>query len=128
MRSASRKRSALVCPRWKSVTSWPRESASSTSQRPTNSVPPNTRMRNGRSPLGGAELQRVQTAIDAVGGQKLLVCPLLDDASPVEHHDTVGAQDGREAVRDQHDGAPAHQALDRFLDGALAFRIEVRGG
>src|SRR5262245_63418703 len=72
----------------------------------------------------GPELQIVQPAIQAVRGQQVPVRAALHDPAFGEHHDEMGVLHGREAVRDDEDGAMRHQPVDGFLDEALGLRIE----
>ena len=51
----------------------------------------------------------------------------LDDLALVEHDDLVGADDGREPVRDHQRGAAARDALERVLDFLLGVAVERRG-
>ena len=51
----------------------------------------------------------------------------LHDAPLHEHHDAIGALDGRQAMGDHDGGAPAHQRLERSLHRALALGVERRG-
>src|SRR6185295_18212121 len=50
-----------------------------------------------------------------------------DDAAAVEDEDTLQRPHRRQAVRDDDGGAAVHQALGRFLDQRLRFRIEAGG-
>ncbi len=52
--------------------------------------------------------------------------PFFHHASLTHHNDLVGLDDGREAVRDDHDGASAHGGFQRLLHGS--FRFVVQGG
>src|SRR5438105_15890849 len=56
--------------------------------------------------------------------QQLGMASLFDDAPGIERDDAVGALDGRQPVRDDEAGAPAHQRLERLLHEALAFGVE----
>ena len=51
---------------------------------------------------------------------------LFDDASAVEHDDTIGGFDGRQAVRDDDGGPSFHQRVERGLHVALRFGVERR--
>jgi hypothetical protein len=44
--------------------------------------------------------------VEATPGEQLVMAALLDHATVVEHQDLVGIDHGREAMRDDQDGAP----------------------
>src|SRR5215218_5071910 len=46
----------------------------------------------------GGVLQAVQARVSAVEREELRMAAALDDAAPLEHHDAIGALDGREEV------------------------------
>jgi len=50
--------------------------------------------------------------------------PALDDHALVEHQNLVGADDGREPVRDHQRGAILRHAVERVLDVALGVAVE----
>src|SRR5574341_1990920 len=76
----------------------------------------------------GRVLDAIELGVDAVARDELGVAAALDDAAPLEHDDAVGALDGREAVRDNDGGAPAHQGVERRLHLALGLGVERGGG
>jgi hypothetical protein len=47
----------------------------------------------------------------------------LGDLPGFDHHDPVGALDGRQAVRDHKRGAALHQRVHPFLDEGLGQRF-----
>ena len=51
----------------------------------------------------------------------------LDDHAVVEHDDLVGADDGREPVRDDQRRAVARHPFERVLDLLLGVAVERRG-
>src|SRR5919109_770119 len=65
--------------------------------------------------MSGSELQVVQTAVETVRGEQMVVTAALHDPPFREHHDEVGVLDRREPVRDDEHGAMGHQPIDRFL-------------
>ncbi len=52
--------------------------------------------------------------------------PELREPAVVHHADAVGAGRGGQTVRDDNDGAPLHEVLERLLHGVLGAGIEVR--
>ena len=53
---------------------------------------------------------------------------LLHHAPALQHHQTVGALQGRQAVRDGNRGAALHQVFQGFLDFFFGFGIDRRSG
>ena len=51
----------------------------------------------------------------------------LDDAAMIEHHNGVGIAHGREAVGDDEDRAPFHEAIHALFDQRLRARVDGRG-
>src|SRR5216683_5836107 len=78
--------------------------------------------------MSAPELQVVEPAVQAVGGQQLPVRPALHDPPLRENDDEIGVLHGREPVGDHEDGAMRHQPVDRFLHEALGFGVERAGG
>ena len=68
--------------------------------------------------LSGDEL-----SVEAALLQQLLVIPLLHQIPIIEHHDSIGATDGGQAVGDHEGGAPFHQALQRVADLLFVYRV-----
>src|SRR6185369_7522908 len=82
-------------------------------------------MRSGhRSP----ELLLVESRVEAVAGQQLLVSPSLDDAALLQDQDLIGTEDRAQAMGDDQAGPPHQERLQRTLDEGLGARIEGRGG
>src|SRR5512135_2620823 len=69
------------------------------------------------------ELQRVEAAVHAGGGEQLLVTAALDDAPAVEHQDLRRVLDRGQTVRDHEDRAPLDQTVDRALHQVLRLRV-----
>src|SRR2546426_167801 len=63
----------------------------------------------------GPELQVVEPAVQAVGGDELRVGAALYQATVLEHDDEIRVLHGGEPVRDDEHGAVLHQAVDRVL-------------
>src|SRR6185437_8568080 len=61
-------------------------------------------------------LQAVQARVDLVTLQQFAMRSGLDDPSVLEHDNTIGMLDGRQAMRDDDGRAAAHQFLERILD------------
>ncbi len=59
--------------------------------------------------------------------QQFLVRAALDDDAVVEHQDHVGADDGRQPVRDHQRGAALGHAIELVLDVPLGVAVERRG-
>src|SRR5882672_7002397 len=78
--------------------------------------------------MSAPELQVVEPAVHAVGGQQLPVRAPLHDPSFRHHDDEIGMLDGGEPVGDHEDGAMRHQPIDRFLHEALGLGVERAGG
>src|SRR5438309_4380173 len=76
----------------------------------------------------GPELQVVEPAVQAVGGEQLGVGATLPEAPVLEHHDQIGVLDGREPVRDHEHRAVPHEAIDRVLNEPLRLGVELAGG
>ena len=51
---------------------------------------------------------------------------LFDDAALFEHHDAAGLADGRNAMRDQNHGAPAHRPGQVRQNALLGQGIHAR--
>ena len=51
----------------------------------------------------------------------------LDDHALIEHQNLVGADDGRQPVRDDQRGAVARHAVELVLDIPLGMAVERRG-
>src|SRR5690606_1474720 len=51
----------------------------------------------------------------------------LDDAAVLEYQDLVGAEYGRQAVRDRERGASLREFADRGIHLAFRFDVEIRG-
>src|SRR2546426_4324030 len=77
-----------------------------------------------RSTSRGGELQGGEAGVEAAFGDERSVGAGGDDASVVHDDDAVGRLDGREAMRDDKRGAPAHEALEGELHRLLALGIE----
>src|ERR1039458_5304850 len=60
----------------------------------------------------------VELEIASLGGDQLVVGPLLDDAPMFEHHDAPGLANRGETMRDHDRGAPREQAAQAGLDAA----------
>src|SRR5215217_8246996 len=74
------------------------------------------------------ELRGMEAAVDATGGDQLVVAPFLGDACFVDDNDAVGVLDGGQAVGDDQRGAALGQFHEGLLDGPLRFRVERGGG
>ena len=70
-----------------------------------------------------AELHPVQRGVVAVGGEQFRMGSRFDDLAGVEHDDAIRILDRGKPVRDDEDGAPLQQMLDRVLDEPLRLRI-----
>src|SRR3989441_10547613 len=77
--------------------------------------------------MSAPELEVVEPAVQAVGGQQLPVRAPLHDPSFRQHDDEIGMLHGGEPMGDDEDGAMGHQPLDRFLDEALGLGVERAG-
>ena len=60
--------------------------------------------------------------------QQFAVRPGFCHTAVFQHVDAVGADHGRQAMRDHDDGLRARQLMDDLDDGSLALRIDVRRG
>ena len=61
-------------------------------------------------------------------GDQFVMGAAFDDFPLVEYEDAVGVADGAEAVGDHEAGAAGHEALEGFVDEALAFGVEGGSG
>src|SRR3989441_9029311 len=77
--------------------------------------------------MSAPELEVVEPAVQAVGGQQLPVRAPLHDPSFRQHDDEIRMLHGREPMGHDEDGAMGHQPLDRFLDEALGLGVERAG-
>src|SRR6476620_9960686 len=50
----------------------------------------------------------------------------LHEPSPVEHEDLIGAENGRETMRDDECRTPVPQRVQPFLDQRLALAVQAR--
>src|SRR4029077_199525 len=69
----------------------------------------------------------IQLPVAAMLREELSVRPALDDLSPLEHQDLIGAADRREAVGDHERGAAVPERAQAVLNSCLAFGVEARG-
>src|SRR5436309_900129 len=76
----------------------------------------------------GTELQVIQPAVQAVGGQQVAMRATLDDAPLRQHDDEVRVLHGGEPVRDDEHRAMRHQTVDRLLHQPLGLGVERAGG
>ena len=74
--------------------------------------------------LLGFALPVPHTGIEPAGRQKPGVGAALGDAPLIQHDNFIGADDGRQPVRDHQRGAAARDALQRFLDFMLGVAVE----
>ena len=74
--------------------------------------------------LFGLTLSVPHAGIKAVLGEQRIVGAALDDLAMVKHDDLVGADDGREPVRDHQRRAVAGNALERVLDFLFGMAVE----
>src|SRR3954462_12097310 len=72
------------------------------------------------------QLLVVEVGIVAAASDEVIVGPVLDDASTMQHGDAVRAADSADAVRDQDSGPSAHQ-LAQVIQDAL-FGVGVHAG
>src|SRR6202790_4867689 len=73
------------------------------------------------------KLLPVKAFVKAAFGEELAVGALLDDPAGVDDEDAVGIEDGRQAVGNDDDRPPLHQAIELELHLALGFAVEDRG-
>ena len=74
--------------------------------------------------LLGFTLPVPHTGIKSAGSQKPGVRAALGDASLIQHDNFIGADDGREPMRNHQRGAATRDALQRFLDFMLGVAVE----
>ena len=82
---------------------------------------------NGRLDSETANLLPEQAGISSTTAQQFGVSASFDDIAVVEHHYQVGAYRTTQAMGDQKNRSPFHQALHRFMDQVFRFRIDRRG-
>src|SRR5882672_9160385 len=78
--------------------------------------------------MSGPELQVVESPVEAIGRQQVVVTAALDDAPLRQHHDEIGVLHRGQAVGDDEHGAMLHEAFDRLLHQALRFGVEGARG
>src|SRR3990172_11798776 len=93
---------------------------------PGRTIPPSSCLARNRYRLDAErELELVQSAVEARRpADELVVTPHLLDPSVLDHHDLIGAANGREAMGDDDRGPVHHQVLERLLDQGLGLRVE----
>src|SRR5688572_22176222 len=70
-------------------------------------------------------LQRVETPVESVVGEQLVVTASLGDLPLVDHDDAVGVAHGGQTVGDDEHGAAAHEIGESLLHHELALGVEV---
>src|SRR6202007_1409351 len=69
-------------------------------------------------------LQAVQVGVASAGSHELVMRPVLDNSTPLDCDNAVGAPHGRQAVGDDQDGPPAGNYLHVLMNDPLARLIE----
>src|SRR5580700_9180103 len=75
-----------------------------------------------------AELRFVQPSVEAVLLEELGVRPEFDDASVVEHDDSIALQDRRQSVSDDDARAIAQQVREGLLNQRFGLAVQRAGG
>src|ERR1700730_12639470 len=75
-----------------------------------------------------ATLHAVEGGIAPTGSDQLVVRAVLDKAAALNGHDAIAGAHGREAVRDDEDGAALGDLAHVLLDDALALVVERARG
>jgi hypothetical protein len=70
----------------------------------------------------------LQTRVQTVPCEQLIVRAALDDAALVEHEDHIGIPDRRHPMRDHECRFAGEQAVEAFEHQALRLRVETRAG
>src|SRR5439155_24635531 len=94
---------------------------------PVRATVPERRL-SSRLRLDFAEAGRLQLehgGVTAVRREQLVVRPLLDDTTILQHHDAIGATDRREAVRDDDGGQSAGELEEPVVEIGLGPQVEV---
>ena len=74
---------------------------------------------------GVSILSRHETGVHASLRQQLRRRALLYHAAMVQYDNEIGVAYGGEPMRNQQRGTPSHEALECFMDKALALGIKV---
>src|SRR3954468_6008407 len=69
-----------------------------------------------RPTLRGEELAFVELAVGQAGFHEVFVLAFADDFAAIHDDDSIGREDGAEAVGDDEGGALVHEAFDGLLD------------
>ena len=77
--------------------------------------------------LLGLQLEVVDAAVEPLVRQQLVMRAAFDDASVIEHKDTVGALERQQALGDDKRCAVAHQLGQRLLDQVLGLGVHAAG-
>src|SRR6202048_5288647 len=75
-----------------------------------------------------ATLDAVEGGIAPTGSDQLVMRAVLDEAAALNGHDAIAGAHGREAVRDDEDGAALGDLAHVLLDDALALVVERARG
>ena len=67
---------------------------------------------------------REQGTVERAAGTELVVGAVLDDPAAVEHDDPVGQVQGRDAMRDEHRGAPGQHVAQPVVDRLLGAGVD----
>mmetsp|Transcript_5627 Transcript_5627/g.13653 ORF Transcript_5627/g.13653 Transcript_5627/m.13653 type:complete len:390 (-) Transcript_5627:1197-2366(-) len=81
-----------------------------------------------RHALGARHLTLCHHGVEACLAHQIRVRPLLDDFAVFDDADEVRVLDRREPVRDHHDGAALHEAVECRLHHPFALRVQLGRG